>query len=94
MTGDVDEVGFVGDLRRLKDGTGRSVRSLAVAARVPPSTLGGYFSGRHLPEDADAFGRLLQVLGVDDEAQIVCWQERARHLARRRRRAGGDQIGS
>jgi len=64
-----------------------SIRQVSRATGIPSATLGGYFSGRHLPtvSQTAAFHVLLEVLGADDEA---AWQdalERARRAGRERR---------
>jgi tetratricopeptide (TPR) repeat protein len=61
------------DLRRR---VGLSVRDAARALNVPTSTVGGYFSGSHLPY-AHAGGlitRILQVCGVSDPVELEQWR--------------------
>ena len=84
------EADFIAALREMKDQARMSVRALSIATRMPPSTLGGYFSGRHLPEDPELVERLVRVLGVQDDGMVDCWKDAAAALvsARRSRRNG------
>lgn len=56
-------------LTRLRERRGMTVRDVAQAAGLPLATVGGYFSGRHLPPLAamDQFTRLLALLDVPDD---------------------------
>ena len=63
-------------LTRLRELTGLSVRDLARRVDSPVATIGGYFSGRHLPTVAQSavFFRLMAACGVDDpDAQQQWW---------------------
>jgi transcriptional regulator with XRE-family HTH domain len=63
-------------LTRLREQSGLSVRDLARRVESPVATIGGYFSGRHLPTPAQSavFFRLLEACGVDDpDAQQQWW---------------------
>lgn len=67
-----------------------SIRALSRATDIPPATLGGYFSGRHLPamNQADVLVEVLEVLGVTDPDRTELWVEalgRARQDSRVRR---------
>lgn len=85
-----DHDALVAALRRLRAQDGRSIRALAQAADLPSSTVGGFFSGRHLPRDLDTWHRLLSALGVDDEMVILRWAQTAREVGRRRRTRSAD----
>ncbi|MGN6252695.1 MAG: nSTAND1 domain-containing NTPase, partial [Marmoricola sp.] len=62
---------YAAALTDLRLAAGMSVRETARAAGVPPATLGGYFSGRHLPSPTQpaVLARLLTALGVAAEDQ-------------------------
>ncbi|MEU7588180.1 AAA family ATPase [Micromonospora sp. NPDC049230] len=73
---------FVTALKALRHGSGHSIRDLAqmvtahdIAHTVSASTLGGWFTGAHLPTRklTSAFVSLLVVLGVRDENRIAVW---------------------
>ncbi|ATE55993.1 helix-turn-helix domain-containing protein [Actinosynnema pretiosum] len=63
---------FTALLRGARSAGGRSIRELARAADVPASTLGGYFSGRHLPlvGRADQVVRVLERCGATGDGLI------------------------
>ena len=67
-----------------READGRSVRALAEATGIPASTLGGFFSGRHLPVDTGTWHRLLGELGLD-RSSVERWVVAARVAAVRRR---------
>ncbi len=74
---------------------GLSVRDVAKAVDIPPSTAGGYFSGSHLPglKPADLVPAMLRACGVTSPAAVQVWVA-AWMRARRHRRAvtkGGSQ---
>ena len=75
---------WVAALVRLKDRTGVSVRDLARATGGSASTIGGYFSGRHLPTTSHTAltTALLGCLGVPAEDRPA-WIETLARLRRR-----------
>jgi tetratricopeptide (TPR) repeat protein len=77
---------FVDALNELKDAAGKTVRGLAEETKIPQSTVGGYFSGRHVPapKSAKAFGKVLRACGVPED-NVGAWVAAA---ARVRRNAG------
>ncbi|WP_308301894.1 helix-turn-helix domain-containing protein, partial [Frankia sp. AgKG'84/4] len=66
---------------------GLSVRDVAKAVGIPPSTAGGYFSGAHLPglKPADLVPGMLRACGVTSPAEVHAWVA-AWMRARRHRR--------
>lgn len=74
-------------LTALRLAAGMSIREVSRQLDVPSATLGGYFSGRHLPPltQNQLLRRLLSALGVTDPAQQDAW---ARTVARVRRGRG------
>ena len=82
-----DRAEFAEHLSNMRVRAGRTIRSLARALDQPPATIGGYFSGQHLPGVAqiELFKRLLRLIGVEDEAEVGRWVE---VLVRVRRRPG------
>ncbi len=78
---------FAAELSLLKDHAGLTVRDIAAEIGVPPSTLGGYFGGSHLPpvKLSDLLPRILSACGVVGAAQVEPWLEA---LARVRRAPG------
>ncbi|WP_432973860.1 hypothetical protein [Dactylosporangium sp. CA-233914] len=73
---------FLAALKRLRHGSGHTIRDLAQmigaqdpAHSVSSSTLGGWFTGAHLPTRklTGAFVGLLGVLGEKDEARVAEW---------------------
>jgi len=83
---------FGRELTLARQHAGLTVREVARAAGIPPSTAGDYFSGRHLPPPTqpESLPRILIACGVTDQDQVREW---AAALARARRspgrRAGG-----
>lgn len=76
---------FGRELSLLRQETDLTVRALAARVGVPPSTLGGYFTGRHLPRPGSViFHGVLRACGVD-ESQAMAWVQA---LRRARRTAG------
>lgn len=59
---------FARALSDLRARSGLSVRRLGKLLGVPPSTIHGWFTGRHLPypRDDELFRRLLRTMGVDE----------------------------
>ncbi|MEJ2577825.1 MAG: helix-turn-helix domain-containing protein [Kineosporiaceae bacterium] len=81
--GITDRGDFARALTRLRERAGRSVRDLAREVDQQPSTLGGYFSGRHLPPvtATEAFTAVLTACGVPAE-ELPDWLDalvRVRH---------------
>ena len=56
------------------------------------STVGGYFSGQHLPLDRELLTRLLTVCGESDPARIERWQRALARVRRRPRRRSGSAV--
>jgi WD40 repeat protein len=83
---------FAAGLTDLRLRAGRSIRDVARATGIPSATLGGYFSGRHLPPGTQPqqFDQLLDALGVTDPAEVSAWREA---LLRTRRANAGRPIG-
>jgi Novel STAND NTPase 1/Helix-turn-helix domain len=84
---------FADELSLLKDHAGLTVRDIAAKTGIPPSTLGGYFAGSHLPpaKMTDLLPSILSVCGVDDAAQRERWLAA---LARVRRAPGRRPAGA
>jgi tetratricopeptide (TPR) repeat protein len=80
---------FARELTLAKDRASVTVREIARQVGIPASTVGGYFSGKHLPalRPADLLANILEACGIVDD-QVV---ERWRQALRRARRATGDQ---
>lgn len=75
--GDIDSGGqFAAALTALRLDAGRSIRDVARETRIPSATLGGYFSGRHLPPTTQPqqFELLLAGLGVRDPDEVAQWR--------------------
>lgn len=75
--GDIDSgAQFAAALTALRLAAGRSIRDVARATRIPSATLGGYFSGRHLPPTTQPqqFEVLLAELGVQDPDDVAAWR--------------------
>jgi WD40 repeat protein/transcriptional regulator with XRE-family HTH domain len=76
---------FGDELTALRRRAGLRIRDVARASGVPVSTTGDYFSGRHLPADAQQLARILEACGETDLARIARWQAA---LSRARRSPG------
>jgi WD40 repeat protein/transcriptional regulator with XRE-family HTH domain len=76
---------FGRELTALRERAGLKIRDVAKAAKIPVSTVGDYFSGRHLPADRQTLLRILQVCGETDAGRIAQWEAA---LARARRPPG------
>ncbi len=64
---------FARALTILRDAAGLSIRDLARRTMIPSATLGGYFSGRHLPSrPSETLIPILRTCGAD-EASISDW---------------------
>jgi transcriptional regulator with XRE-family HTH domain len=73
-------------LTTVRNRLGMSVRDVAEATGIPASTLGGYFSGRHLPSltQPKVYAAMLSALRIPNP-DIGVWREaliRARHSSR------------
>lgn len=84
---------FADALSLLRNRAGRSIREVARMTGIPSATLGGYFSGRHLPPatQPQLLDQILGCLGVPDEAEVTAWHEallRARRNPARERGPG------
>ncbi len=77
---------FARALQELRDQSGLKIREVARLTGGQRSTVGGYFSGQHLPLDRELLTRLLMVCGEDDPARIERWQLALIRLRRRPRR--------
>jgi WD40 repeat protein/transcriptional regulator with XRE-family HTH domain len=73
-------------LQALRDQSGLKIREVARLTGGQRSTVGGYFSGQHLPLDRELLTRLLTVCGESDPAQIERWQLALIRVRRRPRR--------
>lgn len=83
-----DEDAMITALRGLREADGRSIRALSADLDIPASTLGGFFSGRHIPTHEDTWRRLLAGFGFTDDEVVAAWARAGRRLsAERRRRA-------
>lgn len=63
-----DRASVVASLRALRMADGRTIRRLSADTGIPASTLGGFFSGRHMPVDRETWRRLMTALGVSETA--------------------------
>ncbi|HEY0932994.1 MAG TPA: helix-turn-helix domain-containing protein, partial [Trebonia sp.] len=73
-------------LQALRDQSGLKIREVARLTGGQRSTVGGYFSGQHLPLDRELLTRLLRVCGESDPGQIERWQRALVRVRRRPRR--------
>jgi WD40 repeat protein len=78
---------FARVLTTLREIAGLTVRDVAKAAGIPDSTVGGYFSGRHLPpvKPVSLLTDILRACGVTDEDELSRW----RHVLGQVRRSPG-----
>ena len=78
---------FASALTTVREAAGLTVREVARASGISSSTVGGYFSGRHLPplRPDGGIGVILAACGVTAPAEHEAWQ---RALARVRRAPG------
>ncbi|WP_188079110.1 helix-turn-helix domain-containing protein [Actinotalea subterranea] len=78
-----DRAGLARALTTLRERRGLSVRDVARLSGLPLGTVGGYLSGRHLPQPAtiDQFERMLTALGVPDGARAP-WVDAVTRLRR------------
>jgi WD40 repeat protein len=77
---------FARALQALRDQSGLRIREVARLTDGQRSTVGGYFSGQHLPLDRELLTRLLTVCGEQDPAQLERWQQALIRVRRRPRR--------
>lgn len=82
-----DRSDFAAQLSRARSRAGKTIRALARELDHPPATIGGYFSGQHLPGVAqtELFTRLLRLIGITGDTETDQWVEA---LVRVRRRPG------
>lgn len=75
---------FGDELTRLRECAGMSVRDLAGAVSAPLATIGGYLSGRHLPNASQTalLIQILAVVGVTDPDEVQEWLDAAITLRR------------
>jgi WD40 repeat protein/transcriptional regulator with XRE-family HTH domain len=66
---------FARELTLIRERAGLTVRDVAKAIGMPDSTVGGYYSGRHLPpvKPPDILENLLRTCGVTNPAEIDRW---------------------
>jgi transcriptional regulator with XRE-family HTH domain len=71
-------------LAAIRSEAGLTIREVAAKANVPFSTVGGYFSGRHLPTPAqlEQFVRVLNACGVTQPAEVDAWLDAVRRVRR------------
>jgi WD40 repeat protein len=77
---------FARALQALRDRSGLKIREVALLTGGQRSTVGGYFSGQHLPLDRELLTRLLTVCGESDPGQIERWRQALARVRRRPRR--------
>ena len=78
---------FGRELTALRERAGLRIRDVGRLSGIPVSTVGDYFSGRHLPADRQQLIRILEVCGETDPARIAWWEaalQRVRRLPGRR----------
>ena len=78
---------FARELTALRERAGLRIRDVGRLSGIPVSTVGDYFSGRHLPADRQQLIRILEVCGETDPARIAWWEaalQRIRRLPGRR----------
>ena len=73
---------FGRELTALRERAGLTIREASKATRIPVSTTGDYFSGRHLPADRQQLLRILEVCRETDPGRVAQW-EAAHQRARR-----------
>ena len=83
---------FGRELTRIRERAGLTVRDVARVVNIPVSTVGGYFSGTHLPpvKPPDMLVRILRACGVDDPEMLEHWRQA---LTRTRRAPGPRRTG-
>ncbi|WP_117212172.1 helix-turn-helix domain-containing protein [Allorhizocola rhizosphaerae] len=75
---------FAAALSALRVRAGLTVRDVAKSTGLQASTLGGYFSGRHLPpmKPPDALARILHACGISDPVLVGQWEDALRQVRR------------
>ncbi|HEX6870491.1 MAG TPA: helix-turn-helix domain-containing protein [Micromonosporaceae bacterium] len=75
---------FATELTAVRERAGLTIRDVAKASGLQASTVGGYFSGRHLPplKPPDVLANILRACGVSDRATILAWEEALRRIRR------------
>jgi WD40 repeat protein len=75
---------FKKGLSQVRAITQLTIREVASKADVPFSTVGGYFSGRHLPTPAQfaQFARIIGACGVTNPAEVDAWLDAVRRVRR------------
>ena len=75
---------FGRELTALRERASLTIRDVAKAVGVPDSTIGGYFSGRHLPplRPPDQLQKILRACGVTDPVVIEEWVATLHRLRR------------
>ena len=78
---------FGRELTAVRTRAGLTIRQVARTTGLPVSTVGDYFSGRHLPADGrpEQLLRILRACGEDDPGELDRWQDA---LQRARRPSG------
>ena len=73
----VDRSDFAVELTLARERAGKTVRALAKEVDQPAATIGGYFSGQHLPpiRQTDLFRKILGCLGISDDEEVGRWLE-------------------
>ena len=89
----VDRSDFAVELTLARERAGKTVRALAKEVDQPAATIGGYFSGQHLPpiRQTDLFRKILGCLGIADDEEVGRWLAA---LARVRRKPGPRPAGT
>jgi WD40 repeat protein/transcriptional regulator with XRE-family HTH domain len=77
-------------LTALRERGGLRIREVARASGIPVSTVGDYFSGRHLPADRQQLIRILKVCGETDPSRAAQWEAALQRV----RRAPGRRTGT
>jgi transcriptional regulator with XRE-family HTH domain len=77
LTGISTRKEFGAALTRLREGAGLTVREVAGITGLSASTLGGYFSGRHVPpvRPPGQLQRILAACRVEDPDVVLQWQD-------------------
>lgn len=85
---DVDQIEtrqqFAAALTAVRERAGLTVRQVARATGIPAATLGGYFSGRHLPpiSPSHILPAILRTCGVTDQPAVEQWWGTLRRVRR------------